>query len=189
MSGSCGDLEAELMTCVSEERNNPSMFVKKQAVSCMDIPAACTDPFLQLEGCQCSTNEYKRVNGGCQVLKGIHAKTPACFVVDPDKCFAAVKKWNSEHEEVDHLDDLILDEGMNVISGNISGIIYKRSGCCYDTSPFYSLHEACPPPAEIPNREMMVGYFFLNCIGLVCPLVFMRSSQFQKAWSALFNRL
>ena len=69
MSGSCGDLEAELMTCISEERNRPSMFVKKQTVSCMDIPAACTDPFLQLEGCQCSTNEYKRANGGCSILK------------------------------------------------------------------------------------------------------------------------
>ncbi len=190
MSGSCGGLEAELITCINEERNHPSMFVKKQAVSCMDIPAACTDPFLQLEGCQCSTNEYTRTNAGCQVHTNKYGKSPGCYPVDPGKCFAAVEKWNSEHEEVDHLDDLLEDPYLMANLGNISGIIlYKRSGCCYDTSPFYSLNEACSPPIKISNREMMVSYFFVNCICLVCPLLFISTDNFKKSWLELFRAI
>ncbi len=99
-----------------------------------------------------------------------------------------MEKWNSEHEEVDHLDDLLVDEVKRFVF-NTPGIFYKRTGCCYDTSPFYSLHEACPPPAEIPNREMMVGYFFVNCICLVCPLLFISTDNFKKSWLEIFRAI
>jgi hypothetical protein len=65
--------------------------------------------------------------------------------------------------------------------------IYWRSGCCYETSPYYTLSDVCPSPEEIPNGEMIVGFFFLNCIGLVCPLVFMTNDSFNVAWSAMGN--
>jgi hypothetical protein len=34
---------------------------------------------------------------------------------------------------------------------------------------------------------MIIGFFFLNCFSLVCPLVFMTNDSFNKAWSAIVN--
>jgi hypothetical protein len=102
---------------------------------------------------------------------------------------AAVETENLKYEEeAGHLDVL---EVSSLRTGEKGGIdfetIYWRAGCCYETSPFYTLADACPPPKEIPNGEMIVGFFFLNCVGLVCPLVFMTNDSFNKAWSAIIN--
>ena len=114
-----------------------------------------------------------------------------CYPVNPDKCKAAVETWNSEQEEPRHVLDAL--NVATVLNSEYGGIdfetIYWRAGCCYETSPYYILSDACPAPEELPNGEMIVGFFFVNCICLVCPLVFIRSSQFQKGWSALLKRL
>ena len=34
---------------------------------------------------------------------------------------------------------------------------------------------------------MMVGYFFVNCICLVCPLLFISTDNFKKSWLAIFR--
>jgi hypothetical protein len=185
INGTCSELEGDLTACVSEKRNHPP-FSKAQRQSCSEISRTCEDPFLQFEGCECSTNEFGGYeNGGC-----FSGSRKYCYAVNPDKCVAAVETWNSEHEEAKHLDLLFVEPMATVEFGGIDfEAIYLRSGCCYETCPYYTLSDACPRPEEIPNGEMIVGFFFLNCIGLVCPLAFIRSSQFQKGWSALFKRL
>jgi hypothetical protein len=99
---------------------------------------------------------------------------------------SAVETWNLKNEdESRHLDVLkVADYQYGRID---SEIIYRRSGCCYETSPSYTLADACPPPKDIPNGEMIVGFFFLNCFSLMCPLVFMTNDSFNKAWSAIVN--
>jgi hypothetical protein len=112
-----------------------------------------------------------------------------CYPVNPEKCTAAVDAWNLKYEEkAGHLDVLEVSDLLTIEHGGIDfETLYWRSGCCYETSPFYTLSDACPPPTEIPNGEMIVGFFFLNCVGLVCPLVFMTNDSFNKAWSAISN--
>jgi hypothetical protein len=109
--------------------------------------------------------------------------------VNPEKCKAAVETWNLKYEEeAGHLDVLEVSDWLTTEYGGIdSEAIYWRSGCCYESSPFYTLSDACPPPKEIPNGEMIVGFFFLNCVGLVCPLVFITNDSFNKAWSTIVN--
>ncbi len=186
INGTCSDLEVDLTACVSEKRSHAPPFSKAQLTSCSELSETCEDPFLQFEGCECSTIEWGYVNGGCESNPNLF-----CYPVNPEKCMAAVETWNLKYEEVaGHLDVLEVSEVLTAEYGGIDfETIYWRAGCCYETSPFYTLSDACPPPKEIPNGEMIVGFFFLNCVGLVCPLVFMRSSQFQKGWSALFKRL
>jgi hypothetical protein len=183
INGTCSELEDNLTACISENRTHPP-FSKAQLQSCNELPETCEDPFLQFEGCECSTNEFG--SGGCS--SQFHLKL--CYPVNPDKCIAAVETWNSEHEAARHLDVLRVAQSRTAQFDGIDfETIYSRSGCCYETSPYYTLSDACPTSEEIPNREMIVVCFFSNCIGLVCPLVFMRSRQFQKGWSALFKRL
>jgi hypothetical protein len=185
INGTCSGLEADLTACVSEKRPSPPPFSKAQLKSCSELPETCDDPFLQFDGCECSTTEFGGyVNGGCGSDPNLF-----CYPVNPEKCLAAVKTWNLKYdEEAGHLD--VLDESgwLTSLYGGIGfETLYTRSGCCYETSPFYTLSEACPPPKEIPNGEMIVGFFFLNCVGLVCPLVFMTNDSFNKAWSAIVN--
>ncbi len=103
---------------------------------------------------------------------------------------STVETWNLKYdeEEAGHLDVLEVADALTSVRGGIDfETIYTRAGCCYETSPFYTLSDACPPPKEIPNGEMIVGFFFLNCVGLVRPLVFMTNDSFNKAWSAILN--
>jgi hypothetical protein len=185
INGTCGDLEADLTACVSEKRNHAPPFSKAQLTSCSELPETCEDPFLQFEGCECSTTGFK-LPRGCQ-YQGVSF----CYPVNPEKCRAAVETWNLKYEEeAGHLDVLVVSDWSTAKYGGIDfETIYWRSGCCYETSPFQTLSDACPPPKEIPNGEMIVGFFFLNCVGLVCPLVFMTNDSFKKAWSALFKLL
>jgi hypothetical protein len=187
INGTCSDLEGDLTACIRKKRSHPP-FSKAQLTSCSELPETCEDPFLQFEGCECSTNEFGGYNyGGC----GGGSQLKRCNPANPEKCMAAVETWNSEQEEAGHVLDVL--EVSTLLTAEYGGIdfetVYWRSGCCYETSPYYTLSDVCPPPKEIPNDEMIVGFFFLNCIGLVCPVVFIRNSPIQKGWSALFKRL
>jgi hypothetical protein len=53
----CSELEGGLIACISEKRNHPP-FSKAHLQSCSELPKTCEDPFLQFEGCECSTNEF-----------------------------------------------------------------------------------------------------------------------------------
>jgi hypothetical protein len=144
LNGSCSDLEAELTACVSVKRDH-APFSKAQMLSCSEVPKTCEDPFLQFEGCQCTTNEFGGYeNGGCR-----STNHPVCYPVNPDKCLAAVKKWNSEHEEAEHLQAMTQAILTAEYRGIDFDILYERSGCCYDTSPYYTLSETCPAPKKI----------------------------------------
>jgi hypothetical protein len=182
INGTCSDLAADLTSCVSEKRNHAPPFSKAQLTSCSELLETCEDPFLQFEGCECSTTEFGGyTTGGCVSIPDLF-----CYPVNPKKCMAAVETWNSKYEEkAGQLD--VLEVADLRFAGIDSETIYQRSGCCYETSPFYTLSDACPPPKEIPNGEMIVGFFFLNCVGLVCPLIFMTNDSFNKAWSAIIN--
>ncbi len=187
INGTCSDLETDLSACVIETRNHAPPFSKAQLKSCSELPETCEDPFLRFKGCECSTTEFMGyISGGCQASTDLF-----CYPVNPDKCMAAVETRNLKNEEeAGQLDVLEVSVTLTALYGGIDfETIYTRTRCCYETSPFYTLADACPPPKDIPNGEMIVGFFFVNCFGLVCPLVFMRSSQFQKGWSALLKRL
>ena len=110
--------------------------------------------------------------------------------VNPDKYLAGVEKWNSEHEEIDQLHVPAPSEMLNAEFGGVGGefeIIRFRDGCCFDTSPCYTRDEVCPRPEEVPDGEMIVGFFFLNCTCLVSPLVFMTADAFKKGWSNMLR--
>jgi hypothetical protein len=165
----CSELESDLKACVDVNQCSVSR----------------EDPCLQFEGCECTASEFGvRSRGGCG-----GDWSPNRYPVNPDKCLGGVEKWNSQHEEIGQLHVPQPSKTLNAEFGGVGGmfeIIRWRGGCCFDASPHCTRDEVCPPLKEVPNGEMIVGFFFLNCICLVGPLVFMATGAFKKGWSNMY---
>jgi hypothetical protein len=135
------------------------------------------DPYLGIEGCECIGlhseffGELHKGSRGCVT----QADNPnqnweygrRCHVEKPEKCRQNIEARNQGLAAKDQLHQLyVANININDVRADF------RRGCCFETDPYFTEAEVCPKNDDVPNVLMCIGFFVINSITLVCPLVF-----------------
>jgi hypothetical protein len=157
LESTCVDGVANIFRCLEE--NN-----------CLAQTEKCQDPHLELEGCACD---------------GSSTYAPGCYRGQD----VLTSRWYEVANETACEMSLLLrgEDPTKLLIPGARGSRHRNT-CCFESSPLWGEGiTPCPLPAETPNLFMCLGFFSLNCIPLVGPLVFMGTSSFWTAWKKIWS--